>query len=608
MSLKFIRCSSQFIVFTTLLIFCQSCSDDPITSLENIDPDVPFAVTDLALTIDNQMLRLTWTATGDDGPNGTASRYDLRKHTEPLTKTNWAMATSISELENPLIAGSAESFILNFENGSPTIFLALKVIDDAGNISGISNVVYADLEAPTDITDLFVLHSDDTTALIKWTAPSDDGLLGHAARYEYRVSQQPLTPQNWDNSMPSNGPIVPLDSGAVETFALHSLTPSTHYYTAFRSYDESGNRSALSNIVEFETTVTPRGWWDGFDTMGANHFVSDVYAFEELLYVGGRFSQVGSLNTSGVAAWDGTGWSAMGSGLSGGQLGLPQGNAFSAFQGSLYLSGNFFQAGDATALNIAKWDGIAWEGLGDGPGSFGPSTLCVYGGNLYMGGQFNGGGASPFINLTGFDGTNFFSLSWPEEQFSSVQTLVEYDGNLVVGGYFGNTPGGNGRSVAFFDGSTWTNPHVPLTSFSRGPSISSSVVYNGELYIGGLFTSESDPDLTGIARWDGTSWQPVGKGMRTYPDEQPGVFAMTVFRGDLVVGGQFDKAGEVEAQNIAIWNGYFWSAMGEGVQSNSQFIGTVTCMANYQGSLYVGGIFDTAGGLPSRNVARWDVE
>jgi len=66
MSLKFIRRSSQFIVFTTLLIFCQSCSDDPITSLENIDPDVPFAVTDLALTIDNQMLRLTWTATGDE--------------------------------------------------------------------------------------------------------------------------------------------------------------------------------------------------------------------------------------------------------------------------------------------------------------------------------------------------------------------------------------------------------------------------------------------------------------------------------------------------------------------------------------------------------------
>ena len=79
----------------SLLIF-PGCSDQ-VEPLGDLDPDVPFAVIDLAIVARNDTTRLTWTATGDDGPVGTAARYDLRNHPKMLPI---AFLTVVADIES----------------------------------------------------------------------------------------------------------------------------------------------------------------------------------------------------------------------------------------------------------------------------------------------------------------------------------------------------------------------------------------------------------------------------------------------------------------------------------------------------------------------------
>ena len=50
------------------------------------DTSPPAPVTDLAATaIDANQLTLAWTASGDDGTTGSATAYDIRYSTDPIT-------------------------------------------------------------------------------------------------------------------------------------------------------------------------------------------------------------------------------------------------------------------------------------------------------------------------------------------------------------------------------------------------------------------------------------------------------------------------------------------------------------------------------------------
>ena len=142
--------------------------------------------------------------------------------------------------------------------------MALKVADDAGNVSKMSNVVFADVTPPGAVADLDTVRVTDTFAVLAWTVPTDDGPLGHPSRYEVRRSPTPLTLENWNESMPLNGPLHLVEAGQVQEFKLDGLQPETHLYVAIRARDEAGNLSDLSNVVEFTTPSTRASWTDSW--------------------------------------------------------------------------------------------------------------------------------------------------------------------------------------------------------------------------------------------------------------------------------------------------------------------------------------------------------
>ncbi|MEJ2722491.1 MAG: hypothetical protein P8181_15335 [bacterium] len=105
----------------------------------------PAAITDLAaVTIDETSYELTWTATGDDGISGTASEYDIRYWTQPIIdETSWSLAAQVRDAPLPKPAGESESKLITGLTLGTSYYFAVKVGDEVGNWSGLSNFAVA---------------------------------------------------------------------------------------------------------------------------------------------------------------------------------------------------------------------------------------------------------------------------------------------------------------------------------------------------------------------------------------------------------------------------------------------------------------------------------
>ena len=81
------------------------------------------------------------------------------------------------------------------------------------------------------------------------------------------------------------------------------------------------------------------------------------------LYAGGDFTTAGGVTANYIAKWDGSAWSALGSGMSATMRCV---YALAVSGTDLYAGGDFTTAGGVPANHIAKWDGSAWSALGSG--------------------------------------------------------------------------------------------------------------------------------------------------------------------------------------------------------------------------------------------------
>jgi hypothetical protein len=82
--------------------------------------------------------QITWTAVGDDGNQGTATSYDLRYATTPITNEAQFSAATPFPIPPPQAPGAAESATVTGLDLTTEHYFALKVFDGAGN-SSLSN-------------------------------------------------------------------------------------------------------------------------------------------------------------------------------------------------------------------------------------------------------------------------------------------------------------------------------------------------------------------------------------------------------------------------------------------------------------------------------------
>lgn len=104
------------------------------------DATAPARITNLAIaqTNDNSV-KLTWTASGDDGATGQAAVYVLKLSTAAITDANFAAASTVAMALIPKTSGGAESFVVGGLNPGTAYYFAIRAVDDASNASLASN-------------------------------------------------------------------------------------------------------------------------------------------------------------------------------------------------------------------------------------------------------------------------------------------------------------------------------------------------------------------------------------------------------------------------------------------------------------------------------------
>lgn len=267
-----------------------------------------------------------------------------------------------------------------------------------------------------------------------------------------------------------------------------------------------------------------------------------LYARDGTLYAG--FSAAGTFGF--IARWNGSAWSAMGTGLN------AQPDAIiEAPDGSLYVLGNFTSAGGvANTTYAARWTGSAWQALSTGLNGRARAGALRRDGTLIVVGDFTTAGGAAAVRFTAY---------------SPVSGL--WSGGVAP---FSTGLNATGRAVA-----------VDLS--------------DDTIYVGGDFTTADGVAANRVARLAGATFAPLGAGMDN------SVNALVVGPDTyLYAGGAFTTAGGVSASRIARWNRSQWAPLGAGV-------GTVNALAfDLAGLLWVVGTGFAVSSGSSLNAFRWN--
>ncbi len=354
------------------------------------------------------------------------------------------------------------------------------------------------------------------------------------------------------------------------------------------------------------------------------------------LVAGGDFTSAGQVEANGIAAWNGHAWQALGTGVVL-ESGTPAVRTLTTWdpdgpgptQPLLVAGGDFTAAGGAVANGIARWNGSAWSGFGDGldgfvysvisrdPDGSGPSPS-----QLFAGGEFASSGGAAVERVArwepssaawqplgaGFEGSTLGLTEWDPEGVGAELSRLVAVGPSTAGGV-------DVEGVGVWDQSLeeWRSLGAGLNARVEAATLWGADPEHPELrqlVVGGLLTTAGGETANRVARWDGSVWHPLGSGVDLL------VYALTTWDPDgpgpegerVVAGGSFASAGGVQVNRIASWDGASWHGMGGGM--NNEVLALATWDPDGDGpvhaELFAGGEFVTAGGVTVNRVARWN--
>ena len=358
---------------------------------------------------------------------------------------------------------------------------------------------------------------------------------------------------------------------------LPALTASGYYTMNFQTACGQQKCSCKITIYQKPCPVTDTcnsycigNVWSQLNTS----WIKDMVVYQGKLIVAGEFNSIGnpSIAANNIAAWNGSSWSTLGSGVNNKVY------ALAVHNGILYAGGNFTLAGGNPVRKIASWNGTSWSDLPHGGinGSVDHvEALLSSAWGLVVGGAFNSVGNIPVTanNIARWNpGPGWATFG---NGFNGpVYALTHFNGNVTAGGRFGNSPGGL-NNLAIWVG-FWTkvggagavNLSTPLNT-SEG--IYAIAQYKTELIVGGQFPSAVSTTVQNgiktrhLAQWNGAYWTTIGIGPNptgSSVNAGNGVYALKVINNELLVGGQFSQINGQNISNLAKWNGNIWTGFG----------------------------------------------
>lgn len=270
---------------------------------------------------------------------------------------------------------------------------------------------------------------------------------------------------------------------------------------------------------------------------------------------------------------------------------------FELFNNELYATGFFTNLCGTANNHIVKWDGSAWQPVGTGFPNAG-HQLKYLGNHLYFVGYEPTVTDSNWVYR--FDGVNFNPLGEGVyltnavsggSQTVNLYAVEEFNGNVVACGEFNRVGNKAISGIMQWDGSVWDSLGSGLSGNIVGTA---PVMYphdmchlGTDLIVAGNFLKAGGITVNGIARWDGSQWHNLGAGFNGT------VYGTCVFNGELYAGGDFTMSGSTPLKCIAKWNGTAWVDPGFRMYyNNSAYYSFVHTLKVLNSKLYISGGFD----------------
>ena len=299
--------------------------------------------------------------------------------------------------------------------------------------------------------------------------------------------------------------------------------------------------------------------WQSFESGVNGPIYSSAIAPDGSLYVAGDFTTIGGINANNIARWNGTSWSSLSTGTNGPVLKI----IFDA-NGALFIGGVYTTAGGLAVNNISKWENNAWQALVDNStGIFGTNneirSIAFDGSNnMYVGGNFDTAGGISASRIARWNGLNWSAVGAGTSGF--VQAIEPIGNYLYVGGNFSIAGNQTVNRIARYNmtNSTWETLGTGLSG-----NVNAITTDGTYIYVGGTFDTASDNGsinkiVNNLARWSSSQgWQALGTNTNVGVNIRVNSLVFTKNNTELIVGGNFTTAGNLNTNNIAIWGNQF---------------------------------------------------
>ncbi len=275
--------------------------------------------------------------------------------------------------------------------------------------------------------------------------------------------------------------------------------------------------------------------------MGLEMYNNELYFSGGFEFSGDCSTWPWPVNERNIVRWDNTNWNPVVMGTAAGGFFV---HDFEIYNGDLYAGGEFGSMGGINAVGVAKWNGTSWSAVGSCGAPFRVYDMDVYNGELYVVGDIGltcVTGNTSYYNIAKWNGTKWDSVKGPANGPVTAMVVDTVNNYLYVGGAITNVAGVPCYAVARWDGTNWTSPG----GFGITNGATSMCMFNNELYVGGYWTQGTQID-TVLARFDGTNWYQVIGPNTT-------VNALGVYDSNLYVGGYFTTVNSTPANYIACY-------------------------------------------------------
>jgi hypothetical protein len=340
----------------------------------------------------------------------------------------------------------------------------------------------------------------------------------------------------WNTQVCYNGSTWQGDNQAPVSNVIHTLGEYQNRIILGGDFESVGDKRsayvAKLGLVNRWNAISQLSW-----TGPGQGSVSQLQAYNGLLYATGVFNMANGSPVDGIAVYDGANWAPVTTGL------VAYDGLMTVWNNQLIIEGTH----NGSAGPILAWNGAAISQAGNFTQGGNFTSLTTYQGDLVAGNLSAGTG-----RLYRYDGGSWQAFGGT--MTGTPKALAVNGNDLYVAGQFSSACAGVDlvvvNNIYRWDGSACHALGSGVTSTAIIEGIEDLALHGANLYATGRFDVAGGVPVSSLAMWNGSQWQALGLGIMN--DIDTGQGQSLWIKGDvLYVTGYFEQAGPYLSHNFA---------------------------------------------------------